>query len=294
MFQGSLRLFLCGLCMGTADAIPGISGGTVAFVLGFYDQLIASVKNPIRGWRFLAPLGAGIAVAFLSLASLIHSILTDPAKRVCFYGLFFGLILVSIYFCMKRVAKWTSSNVLLAFLMAVPAYFLTVGLQAQTNEEVSLWWLAFSGFIAIGAMLLPGISGSYVMVIFGAYPSVMASLAQIGKSGLTLEPVMILSAVGAGIIAGALCFTRGIELLLKHYHDATMVCLVGFMIGALPAVWPFWKTAQNGDGRWVLEYPLLPSFDLISLIALCLMAAGFFAVLSLERIKIASDEGRKA
>lgn len=290
MFRESIRLFLCGLCMGTADAIPGISGGTVAFVMGFYDQLITSVKNPLRNWRFLLPLGIGMATAFLSLAGLIHSILTDPSKRVCFYGLFFGLILVSIFFCMKRVASWTPAKLLLAFLMAIPAYFLTVGLQEQTNQILPLWWLALSGFIAIGAMLLPGISGSYVMVIFGVYPGAMASLASIANNGLTLEPVIFLSTIGFGIIAGALCFTRGIELLLRHYHDATMVSLVGFMIGALPAVWPFWHTSTNAEGRLILEHPLPPSFDIISLIAICLMGLGFFAVLSLEKI----TEGKKA
>jgi putative membrane protein len=285
MIPRSIRPFFYGLCMGTADVIPGISGGTVAFIIGFYGQLIASVKSPLKNWKFLLPLVCGMGTAIMLLAELIHTILQSPAQRICFYGLFFGLILVSIYFCLQRIQKWSPSCLILGALMSIPAFFLTVGLQAQPDQTLSTGWLVFTGFMAIGAMLLPGISGSYIMVIFGVYPSVVASLAEIGRNGPSLEPITLLASVGLGIVLGAISFTRGIELLLLHYHDLTMAGLVGFMLGALPAVWPFWETSLGANGMIHLESAHLPGFDLVSIASLCFMGLGFYTVLFLEKLK---------
>lgn len=285
MFRQTLRLFLYGLCMGTADVIPGISGGTVAFVMGFYERLIAAVKNPLNGWKFLLPLAAGMVTAIFALAELLHTILMEPERRTCLYGLFFGLILVSIYFCAKRVKEWKAVYFAASLLTSMAAYYLTVGLQVQSGADLSSFWLVFTGFIAVGAMLLPGISGSYVMMIFGVYPSLMANIAQISKSGFSVEPLLFLLKVGAGIVAGALFFTRFIEKLLAHFQDLTMASLVGFMIGALPAVWPFWEISANGDGQLVLLNPHLPGINLVSMIALSLAVVGFSSVLFLEKLK---------
>lgn len=264
---GYIRLFLCGLCMGTADAIPGISGGTVAFVMGFYDLLIGSLKNPLKGWRVLIPLISGIATAFLTLAGFIHAILKNPAQKTCLYGLFFGLILVSIYFCCGKIRKWNARGLTAIALMSAAAYFLTVGMQLHATEPPPTGLLVFSGFLAAGAMLLPGISGTTVMVTLGVYPSAMASIHAVKLHGLQSEPLMLLGAIAMGVFAGAICFTRVIQYLLEHFHDFTMACLIGFMIGALPAVWPF---------------SVSPAADTVTFATFSLMIGGFFAALLIE------------
>ncbi len=283
MLKGSIRHFLCGLSMGTADAVPGVSGGTVALLLGFYDQLIASLKAPLSSWRFLLPLLCGIATAFLSLSRVIHTILENPDQRTCFYGLFFGLILVSIYFCAQRVSKWKTKNLIVMLTTTFLAYFLTEGMQALTLESVSYSWLMFAGFLAAGAMLLPGVSGSFIMVLLGVYPIAMGSIASITERGPSYEALTNLGVIAIGIVLGFALFTKVIQFMLSKLHDLTMAGLIGFMAGALPAVWPFWSLVAEGEAT--RRQMQLPGSDTVSLLTLFFMFIAIISVLIFEKRK---------
>lgn len=259
-----MRLYLTGFCMGVADLIPGISGGTVAFVLGVYPKLILAVRNPLSHHRFLLSLGSGMVTAILLLAGVIHRFLQQPETRIPLYGLFCGLILGSVALCFKKVHRWTAQRAMTLLFATMATYAVTVGLQVY-DGEISGWWIALSGFFAIAAMLLPGISGSYVIMVFGVYPPLIKAIAHIANLDFQWESLRILVFLGAGILAGALCFIRGIDWLLRRHPQNTFATLLGCMVGALPAVWPF-----VGEENVLL----LPEWNLSTAIAFTLMVAG--------------------
>lgn len=262
------RLFFCGLCMGSADLVPGISGGTIAFIMGFYAALIDSLKtinldvlkllatcqfrrfSQVFAWRFLIPLGSGIATAFVLLAGLFHQILGDPVYRVYLYAAFFGLVVASFVFCARQLKQWRWVHVGALAVGAVTAHLLTgttltpAASVAYGGGGIDLW-LVCCGAIAISAMLLPGISGSYLLTLLGVYPMVIGALVEFIEAGKQLvfdrEAFLILFSLGLGIILGLMAFVRCISWLLKCYHDFTIATLVGFMIGSLRSVWPFWS-----------------------------------------------------
>lgn len=266
-----LHLFFCGLCMGSADLIPGISGGTVAFIMGFYEPLIESLKtinvNSFKllltlqfkrfsqafAWRFLVPLGCGIATAFILLAGLFHQILSDPTYRVYLYAVFFGLVVASFLFCAKQIKVWNGKQVAVLVIGALIAHLLTstsvTPESSQTIYAAMGWgidlWLVICGAIAITAMLLPGISGSYLLTLLGAYAIVIGALVDFIQAAQQLqfdqEAFFILLSLAIGIVVGLVLFVRGISWLLKHQHDLMIASLVGFMIGSLRSVWPFWS-----------------------------------------------------
>lgn len=268
-----LRLYLSGLCMGIADLIPGISGGTVAFILGIYPQLIHAVRNPLSNFRFLAVLGSGMVTAILLLAGFIHSLLQEPATRIPLYGLFLGLILGSISLCAERVHRWTAPRAFILTAAAVVTYCVTVQLQVY-DGEVTDGWIALSGFFAIAAMLLPGVSGSYVIMAFGVYPALIRSISLLGSLQLQWDALRVLCFLGMGIAFGALFFVRGIEWLLRRHPLNTFATLLGCMVGALPAVWPF----RSADGVIAL-----PNLDLPSVLAFALMIGGLLSLFMVSR-----------
>lgn len=268
-----LRLFFCGLCMGSADLIPGISGGTIAFIMGFYEPLIESLKtvnvgslkllatlqfrrfSHVFAWPFLIPLGSGIATAFILLAGLFHQVLGHPVYRVYLYAAFFGLVAASFVFCAKQVRVWNGKKIAVLALGAVIAHLLTsttLTPEPSNTMQGSLYggwgidpWLIVCGAIAITAMLLPGISGSYLLTLLGAYPKVIGSLVdfiQAAKAGqFDQEAFFILFSLAIGIVVGLALFVRCISWLLKNQHDLIIAALVGFMIGSMRSVWPFWS-----------------------------------------------------
>jgi putative membrane protein len=275
------RLFLSGICMGAADLVPGISGGTIAFLLGFYQPLMASIKSIswpafqllLKGkwqlftvkiqWRFLLTLLSGIVLAIAFLAHPFHYFLSHPHYRVYVYGIFFGLILASFIFCVGHVHKWSPLVVCAFCVGALAAFFLTfdarlnaVGYTGQFvshNHPIFLnIWLIVCGAIAACALLLPGISGSYLLTILGVYPLVIEALAkflsEITLFSFNMEAFGILSSLGVGVMLGSLIFSRGISWLLNCFPDATLALLSGFVIGAIRSVWPFWS----------YEYMLVP------------------------------------
>lgn len=252
--------------MGLCDLIPGISGGTLALLLGFYPQLIESINNirivkllqfKIKEFaeafpvKFLAPLLSGALVSIMLFSKGIHWILNQGLYRTYFYGAFFGLILASTFFCLRKIKKWGSHQIVALIIGLILAFLGTGSISKQTGIEIKGFWLSFSGALAISAMLLPGISGSYILTILGVYELAIQALADLCKGlqefSLNLPAFSILSYIALGIFVGALIFSRFLSWLLKHYEQTAIAFLSGTMLGAIRAVWPFWIYEQKGE-----------------------------------------------
>lgn len=252
---GPLGLYLRGVAMGTSDLIPGVSGGTMALILGIYQELIASLGSLTSG-PFLAALGRlrlrrafrlangaflvavllGIATAVGALSRLMHWLLTAHPGGV--HAFFFGLILASAGLVARRVGRWTSGGIVGAVLAAVGAYWL-VGLTPAVTPDAPLFLLV-SGALAICALMLPGISGAFVLVLLGKYDTALAAVTNLDLA--------VLAPLAAGAALGLLTFARLLAWLLRRAHDTTLAVLAGFMLGSLRKVWPF--VASSGDVTW--------------------------------------------
>ena len=265
----SLGVYLRGLMMGAADIVPGVSGGTVAFITGIYDTLLASIRAfdlefVARLWRlqfrsawehvngrFLLALLAGIATSIFSLARLISWLLDN--YPVPLWAFFFGLILASAVVLLREVESWDGARVLV--LLAGVAAAGAIALAPPASLQLGMAGVFLAGFLAICAMILPGISGSFILVLLGMYGTVLAAV----KS---LEVVFILVfALGAGV--GLLCFSRLLHWLLQRYHQATMATLTGFLFGSLAVVWPWkrvldWVEGSHGQLKPAQQLPVPP------------------------------------
>lgn len=383
-----LTIFFSGLCMGAADIVPGISGGTVAFIMGIYPGLLESLKSfnahslkllvclewrefhrSVK-WQFLLALVGGIAVSFLTLAQVFHHILGDEVYRTYLYAAFLGLIIASIGFCARQLHRWRAVHFGCLLIGASIAFAFT-GTQFQKKSEGTYYrvsvplsdsrlavnyaegylldisesilsamlakavitpdtfvqtsdksisgrakdfvnptysrgldpWIICCGAIAISAMLLPGISGSYLLTILGMYGVVIAALADfvggLKRGVFETDAFFVLSSMMIGIVIGALLFSRVVSWLLKHYHDGTVSTLTGFMVGALGAVWPFWSYTYyylplRLDKGPQLEplAPIMPDMQSAFFLKACAFAViGFLAVFLLERL--ASSKSRQ-
>ncbi len=380
MFRG-WSLFLCGVCMGAADLVPGISGGTIAFILGFYTPLLDSLKTLNRSafqsllqgqwrdfsqkvaWKFLLTLLTGIICAFIGLANFFHLILDHEIYRVYLYATFMGLILASFVFCLRQVQAWSWKLILGLMLSACLAYVLTSstspasvkgayaieidikptqhlmsnydsGTHLLTNlsiETLSVLvsqgivqrdvpvfnaqhvflgqvqdvivphqasffngWLVLCGALAVAALLLPGISGSYVLTLLGVYPLVIEALVDflhdIKHVSFNYEAFAVLWSLAIGIGLGAFAFARVLSWILRVYPNQSLALLSGFMIGALRSVWPFWTfeyalmplKLTKGPQLVALE-PFMPAWNdpLLWQAGLCTLG-GFLLVFALE------------
>lgn len=254
-----LLLFLKGIGMGSADVVPGVSGGTVALITGIYTELIDSLRainaqalrlllglhikafwQYING-NFLLALLSGIATALFSLARLISYCLQHYPVLV--WSFFFGLILASTWLVLRQVQRWTVIRLLTLVLAVLLAYWLTTRVPAQTPNAP--WFIFLSGAIAICAMILPGISGSFILVLLGKYAFILEAVKQF------MLPTLVIFA--AGCLAGLLSFVRLLSYLLHKLPELTMAALAGFMLGSLNKVWP-WKTSLLSSSKGV---PLL-------------------------------------
>jgi putative membrane protein len=280
-------IFLRGFLMGTADIIPGVSGGTMAFILGIYERLIDAIRAVVPflrnllflrwreafeqfPWRFLLALGLGIGTAILSLAKFLHWALDQYPTFV--YSVFFGLIVASILIVRNRVSKWNLPALLTALFFSIGSFFLVGMRPAQTPE--ALWFIFLSGMIAICAMILPGISGAFILVLLGKYQYILGAL-------IHLELVTVLVFM-LGAAVGIVSFANILHWLLDHYHDLTIAALVGFMLGSLRELWP-WKQASLGIDGVVASGNVFPgAFTGEVALALGLMALGFIAVILIE------------
>ena len=284
----SLLIFLKGMAMGAADVVPGVSGGTIAFISGIYDPLLRSINainlsllktfkaEGIKGvWKsvngpFLLVLFAGIATSVVSLAQLLSTLLeTQP---IMLWSFFFGLILASIVLVWKPIVhrnKW--STALLSSVGFVSA--LSISLFNPLPEASSLTYLFFSGALAICAMILPGISGSFILVLLGSYPTVLNAVHERNLS--------VLLVVGAGAIFGLLSFSKLLKWLFEHFKNATLTVLVGFIAGSLPKIWP-WKVETELGLNLYLPNFKTPDDQLLT--GLMFMSLGLILVLFLEFI----------
>lgn len=252
-----LLVLLKGCAMGAADVIPGVSGGTIAFITGIYETLLNSIrafdltalKLFFRGqWKawwqkingnFLFSLLAGIGISIFSLAKLMTWLLENHPIGI--WSFFFGLIIASSILVAKEIKHWNLWSVVSGIIGIVIAYYITV---VTPTETPNAWWfIILSGAIAICAMILPGISGSFILLLMGKYLFIMEAVHELR--------IGILALFAVGAVAGIISFSHVLSWLLKNYHNVTVSLLTGFMVGSLNKVWP-WKetltTSVNGDG----------------------------------------------
>ncbi len=258
-----ILILLKGVGMGAADVVPGVSGGTIAFISGIYEELIDSIKSvnlyalklffqfkwkafwkAING-NFLFFLLGGIIISFLSLAKLIKFLLHE--QPILVWSFFFGLIVASALVVAKKITVWKIRTIVAITLGVSIAYFITVVTPAQT--PTSYWFLFLSGALAICAMILPGISGAFILLLLGKYEFVLHAL-----SNLRLDVIAVV-ATGAGV--GILSFSNLLSWLLKKYHNMTIGLLSGFMIGSLNKVWPWKQNIQTFTDAYGVEKALV-------------------------------------
>ena len=269
-----LSILLAGLAMGSADVVPGVSGGTIAFIVGIYEELLGSIRMVGRPvvwrallqlrWReafrlinlpFLAVLVSGILVAIVALAPGIEWMLVN--QPVLIWSFFFGLVVASIVLVVPRVKQWAASRWVALLLGTVGAYWLVGLVPVQTPDD--WWFLIFSGAVAICAMILPGISGSFILVLLGKY--------QFFINAINTRDLVSLALGGIGVVVGLVSFAQILTWLFRRYHDLTVAALIGLMIGSLRKVWP-WKEVietmvdRHGDVVPLVERNLLPSVSL--------------------------------
>ncbi len=272
------RLFFTGFAMGSADIVPGVSGGTMAFILGVYETLINAIKSfdahviklllgfkiketlEYVPWRFLVALGAGILAAVFSLSRLLSNLLENqPTYIFAFFG---GLIIASVVAIGLKV-KW-SLGAVVALISGAMAAFVIVGLPAFENVSHDPLTLVFSGMLAIMAMILPGISGSFILLILGQYEHVLGAVKNLD--------IVSIASVGVGAAIGIIAFSRILSWLLKHYYNTTVAVLVGFMLGSLRKIWDEAVTGTEklerfGGGEIVIVIVLvIVGFLLVSLL----------------------------
>ena len=287
--------------MGGADVVPGVSGGTIAFITGIYETLLDSIasvnvdalrllfQGQVKAfWQhingnFLVTLFAGIAVSIVTLARLIGYLLEHYPIQL--WSFFFGLIIIAAYLVAKEINQW-SIRVLIAGAAGIAvAYYVTLATPAET--PTALWFVFLSGAVAICAMILPGISGSFILLILGKYAFILEAVNE--------RDFTVIAVFGLGCVVGILTFARIISWLLDHYHDTAVALLAGFMIGSLGKIWP-WKevvlTRLDSHGEEVpfvtrnvlpAQFEQLTGQDALLGYAILFMLIGFLLVLGIER-----------
>ena len=291
-----LGLLLRGMCMGTADVIPGVSGGTVALIMGIYDELVGTIASIdgralqalLRGRvievlrlvnaGFIVPILAGILIAIATFAKLITYLLAMYPQPV--WGFFTGLILASALYVARQTERGYGIKLLLLIAFGTAfGYGITVLVPVETGTESYKFILA--GLVAICAMILPGISGSFLLVIMGKYQQVFSAVHE--------RDWQVIALFGLGAVTGILIFSRFLKRLLARYYSATMAFLVGLMLGSLRKVWPFRNVLEErvvGSKTLVLRDECIwPSeFDGEVWLSFALMGIGAVSVLVLEQI----------
>ncbi|WP_299439942.1 DUF368 domain-containing protein [uncultured Aquimarina sp.] len=312
-----LVISLKGIAMGAADVVPGVSGGTIAFISGIYEELISTINaldlNFFKEWKnegfgnawkkynlsFLLALFMGIAISILSLAKIIKWLLHN--EPLLLWSFFFGLVLASILYIGKQITSWNLKVFLSIIIAAVISYFVTIAEPMASPE--SLWYLLFCGFIAIIAMILPGVSGAFILLILGAYETFIGILNQFREGLTTMNFEMIWQAfykiliIAIGAIAGLKLFSKVLNWMFSKHKNITLALLTGFMIGSLNKLWPWkkvvsWRTNSEGAQVPFIEKSILPTnFDGDPRIiwVLLFVSVGFLLILILERLATRKD-----
>jgi putative membrane protein len=300
-FFSYLLLFFKGMAMGAADVVPGVSGGTIAFITGIYTELIESLSSFSRGalrelfrgkirgfWEringtFLVILFSGILLSIFSIARLMEFLLHHYPIMV--WSFFCGLVVLSGFVVLKRTGGW-SGRVIISFLAGIVVMIaITMVTPSETTE--ALWFVFLSGAIAICAMILPGISGAFILLIMGKYLFILQAVSSFD--------IKVLMVFGAGVVTGLLSFANILSWLLRRYYDITVAILSGFIIGSLNKLWPWKETVAtvadtHGGVIPVVERNIFPGsyFELTGndphlFAALLLFAAGAMLVIVLDR-----------
>ncbi len=288
---------LKGMAMGAADVVPGVSGGTIAFISGIYEELITSINNidlklfhvlrkegikafweKLNG-NFLASLFLGIFISLFSLAKFLSWLLEN--EPILLWSFFFGLVSASIFLVGKEIKKWTLFTVLIFLVGAAVAYFITT---LPPNENVdSLPFLFLSGALAVCAMILPGISGAFILVLLGSYKTILDAVHE-RQLGMVIT-------VALGAVFGLLSFARLLKWMFKNYRNITLALLTGFILGSLNKIWPWKEVLETRvfDDKVIpiVEKNVLPwhyEGDPKLILALVLAILGFSLIFILERV----------
>lgn len=303
-----ISIFLKGMAMGVAEIIPGVSGGTIAFITGIYERLLNAIKSfdlsliktlqkeGIAGvWKavdgnFLLALLGGMMTSIVLFVKLVTWLIDN--QTLLLWAFFFGLIVASAIFVGRQIERWNVASIAALVIGTGVAYFVTVASPASGSENLLM--IFFSGVIAISAMLLPGLSGSFILLLMGMYAIVWG-----GIKDLNLQ---IVAAFGAGCLVGVLTFARVLSWAFKTYRNTTLAVLTGFMIGSLNRVWPWqqvvsYRTNSHGEQVPAMTKSILPTeLSQIStdnlpfgtepqiLAVIGLMVVGFVVVFALERV----------
>ena len=318
LFPDYLIITLKGLAMGAADVVPGVSGGTIAFISGIYQELIDSINNVNLSviktlkkdglkvaWKqvngsFLLALLTGIGISILTFSKVItHLLETQP---ILVWSFFFGLIIASITLIWKEITSWKLVDILFLLIGITISYYITIARPVSSPD--SYWYLFLSGFIAIIAMILPGISGAFILLLMGSYETVIGTINTF-REGLTsanseilTQALLKLGIFALGCIIGLKSFSKVLHWMFANHKNTTLTLLVGFMVGSLNKVWP-WKevleTRINSHGEVVpyIDQSILPqNFNGEPQIAMAVILAilGFILIFGME--KMASKLGK--
>ena len=264
-FWNYIMVAVKGACMGAADVIPGVSGGTIAFITGIYDDLLASI-NAIDAtamklfftgkfkefWKhinggFLLSLFCGIGLSVMTLAGIMQYLLEHHPIQT--WAFFFGLIVASSIFILRGIKGWNLKAVL--FLVLGVVLGVTVCTLSPTTTPDALWFIFLSGAIAICAMILPGISGSFILLILGKYQYIMSAITGLTSGEAIGESIVVIGVFAVGAVCGILSFSRFLHWLLGRFHKETLLVLAGFIIGSLVKVWPW----SDMDALVVSQFP---------------------------------------
>jgi len=293
-----LFITLKGVAMGAADVVPGVSGGTIAFISGIYEELLESISSVnlsalktlknngvLRFWEtingnFLFALLLGVGISVASLAKLIAFLLDE--HPILLWSFFFGLVLASVLYVAKQITKWSLVTIILLLIGAFLAFYITT-LTPVTSSEISPLYLFLCGALAICAMILPGISGSFILVLLGAYRPVLDAVHERDLKSIAI--------IGAGAIVGLLTFSRVLKWLFFHYKNATLAVLTGFIVGSLNKIWPWKKVLESkmfGEKLVILKdksvFPSNFEGENLLVFACVLSVLGFLLILILEKL----------
>jgi putative membrane protein len=285
--------------MGSADIVPGVSGGTIALILGIYDKLLNAISSislevfrkkilflDFKGAlseihiRFILPLFFGIGCAIISLARLINYLLHH--EPVMLWSFFFGLIAASLFYVGKKIDKWGIAEVCL-FVFGVFLSWQIVSIIPVTTPK-AYWFIFISGFIAICAMILPGISGAFILLVLGKYEFITGVL----KNPFYIENLIIIAVFCFGCLCGLLGFSKILSFLLDRWHNWTMAMLTGLMTGSMKKIWPYKEVIESkiihGKTYVLSEKNILPvdSFNYEIIISICLIVCGFLMIFLLN------------
>ena len=297
-----LGLLARGFAMGSADVVPGVSGGTMAFILGIYEELIFSIRALARKdfWQallkfqlkeafeainlyFLIAVGSGIVLAFLSLAKGLKWMLDH--QPLLLWSFFFGLVVASVITVARRIKQWTLGLVLALAVAALGAFLLVGAIPAQTPDTAL--YIFLSGALASCAMILPGISGAFILLLLGKYQFALDAVNNRSLMGLLL--------LGAGAAIGLITFAQILSWVFRKYHDFTVAVLTGFMLGSLRKLWPWQEVVDfivdsHGEKIPTVIHNYLPAmqinghFNIEIITVLALAAVGFALVMLLDKL----------